>query len=129
MAFTVTTESINKGERTTTTRFIIHDAELAVKEYDDEPAYRPALEVTTSHNKDRKMLTTMISRVMLNGRIIRAKIELRSDDSFPEGVNPYVGVRIARYSSKALEERHTLIMDNLADYKDALIEWASRATM
>lgn len=127
MAFTVTTESINKGERTMTTRYLIHDADLAVKEYDYEPPYIPALDITTSHDKDRKMLVTTITRIRLNGRIVRWCMELRDEDPAP--VNTHLGERILRYSAKALEARHEYVLSLLKPHHDDMVEWASRAKM
>ncbi len=124
-----TIQSESRRDRSITTRFLITDDSLAVHEYEGEQPFRPALEVSTSHDKDRKMLITSITRIMVNNRIVRWKMELRDEDPAP--VNTYVGERIARYSEKALENRHGVVVSNIASvgvFSD-LLDWASRATI
>ena len=126
-----TTESEIRAERRITTRFLVTDDAFSVQEYADEPPYLPALEVTTSHDKDRKMLVTSVNRVMTNGRIVRWKMGFREEDPAPN-VNTYTGVRVQRFSQRALDERHGTIMANIADLiarDDELLKWASRASM
>ncbi len=113
------------GERRLTTRFLIEGDEFAKD--DNGETFRPALEVTTSHNKDRKALVTSINRIWVGTRMIRMVIDYNQGDEPP--VNTYVGQGIDRYSARALGERHGQIKSNIASAGvfNELLEWATRA--
>lgn len=113
------------GDRSRTTRFLIEDEAYAKN--DDGETYRPALEVTTSHDKDRKALTTTINRIWVGPRMVRMVIDFNQGDEPP--VNTYVGQSIARYSATALDNRHGVILSNVASAGvfSELLEWATRA--
>lgn len=119
-----------EAERRIETTYLVTDVEHALPGYADEPSYQPALVVSTSHDKDRKALVTTVSRIRTNGRIVRYAVEYNSDP-IPY-LSPYVGLPVARYSQKALVERHETILANVGavlDANDKLMEWTVNARM
>jgi len=103
--------------------FTLLDPELESTEHGD--TYRPALEINTHHDKDRKMLVTSVNRLTRSDYMIRMVIELGRDNQCP--VSPYISVPCARYSVKALDARHTEIMAQMEDHLEGLLEWAAGA--
>lgn len=71
------------------------------------------------------MLVTSFNRVMVSPQWVRVVMELGKSNECP--VTPYVGAPIARYSAKALNERHTAMLAMAEPHMERLLEWASEA--
>lgn len=119
------TESFNKERRNVTNRYLIIDEEHAGTDYDG--VTRPALEISTSHDKERKMFVTSITRIRVGKSFIRWAMELRNEDPCP--IHTYIGQATARYSQAKLVERHNEIVDRFESMTehDEVLEWATRA--
>lgn len=120
----VITEKLDEGRRSLMNSWHIYDVEHPAR-YEGEPSAHPVLEISTHHDKDRKMLVTSVHRITTDGRINRYVVEVGNGDTCP--VSSYVGERIARYSEKALRARHAQMLEETKVYQDQLIQWAAAA--
>jgi hypothetical protein len=128
--FTVESVSTDKPlQRTVRTRFTILDERFSRNESISTDRYQPALEVSTSHDKDRKAYVTYINRMLVSPAMVRMVIDYNQDDAPP--VQTAVYVRTARYNAKAMHERHQQILDNIEamgpETHEALWAWTTRA--
>lgn len=92
-------------------------------------ACRPALDISTAHDKERKRYRTSIDRITVGGSRVRWVLELRSEDPCP--IADTASTPVARYSEKGLREEHERTLGMIAaltpaEYEELLL-WASRA--
>ena len=90
---------------------------------------RPALDISTSHDKERKRYRTSINRVTVDSVVVRWVLELRGEDPCP--IADTASTPVARYSEKGLREEHERTLGMIAalspaEYEELLL-WASRA--
>jgi hypothetical protein len=107
-------------DRSITTRYLLTDTTQPDAYGENETA---ALEITTSHYKERKAFIQSVSRIMVGERFIRQTISYGNGDLIPSRL-----VGVARYSAKALEASHAENLARVEAYGlDALMEWATKA--
>ena len=119
-------EKVDADRRSISTRYLLSDSHFTTTEYDE--GYQPALEISTSHDKDRKRYVTMVSRIRVGDRMVRWVMELRDEDPCPIRS---VASHAARYSAKEMRSLHDDYIAQIdalsADQHEELMLWASRA--
>ena len=121
---------IDAAQRRITTRLLIVDDSVARPgRYADEGVYRPAVDIVTSHDKDRKRLTTYIHRILVGDMVVRWAMELRNEDPCP--ITDALAVAVGRYSESALLKRHDEVVTGFEELSELtradVLEWATRA--
>ena len=128
---TITTDRTtlnNLDRRRMLDRYTLTDERFQrVDDYED--VHRPALEITTSHDKSRKCYRSSINRVTVGGVTVRWVLELRGEDPCP--IADTASTPVARYSEKGLREEHERTLGMIAaltpaEYEEPML-WASRA--
>ena len=128
---TITTDhtTLNKlDSRQMLDRYTLTDERFQrVDDYGD--VLRPALDITTAHDKIRKHYRTSINRVTVGGVTVRWVLELRGEDPCP--IADTASTMVARYSEKGLREAHERTLGMIAaltpeEYEELML-WASRA--
>lgn len=80
------------------------------------------LVVTTSHYKERRGFLTSVRRQLAASRFTRTAIDFGKSDPIQARITP-----VARYSAKALQERHAAFEADVEPYLTECIEWARGA--
>lgn len=108
------------GDRSITTRHLLDDTAQLDRHGDK---VRFALELTTSHDRNRKGYVSRASRVVVGPVFVRHVIDFRE----PAVPLPPRGVAADRYSQRGLDDAHAAFEAAAADPDtfEALIAWAA----
>lgn len=118
----VTVETTDVDGRRLSKRFLLPDTAKEDSYGETETA---ALDITVSHNKDRKRYEVRFYRVLVGPRFVRWAMELRNED--PQPVTDYVAEHAPRFSAKKLAEVYVEALARHEEDIPALLDWATRA--